>query len=139
MKNKFVFWLLPVGLLSVVLMLAACGQTTEPNDGIKIIPHDLELGSANCIVCHTGGLRAVPADHTADEYPSETCTLPACHVVSGASAPPIPTITTHDITGAYTNCLACHDVNKMYEFPAVAEHTISANNICLKCHEVSGG
>ncbi len=88
MKNKFVFYLLLVGLLSLVPVLAACGQTTEPDDGESTIPHevDLQLGLTNCLACHTGGPQAVPVDHSI--YPLETCTVPGCHLLSGEVAPP---------------------------------------------------
>lgn len=136
MKSKYMFWLLLVGLLGLVLILAACDQTTEPNDGVRTIPHSLKLGSANCITCHTGGLHAVPADHTIDEYPLETCSLPACHAESDVAEPVIPTVTTHAIAGAYIDCMVCHATYKTYEFPDTTEHTIPTNNVCLKCHDL---
>ena len=143
MKNKFVFYLLLIGLLSIVPVLAACGQTTELGDDESVIPHelDLQLGFANCLACHTGGPQAVPADHSI--YPVKACTVPGCHLLSGEVAPPpAAVITTHEVVGAYQDCLVCHNVYKRYEFPVVTEHTIPTNEgeiaVCFICHELAG-
>lgn len=138
LKNKSVLWLLLVGLLIIMPVLAACGQTTKLNDDESTIPHDLELGFENCLVCHTGGLQAVPANHNI--YPLETCTVPGCHLLSGeVPPPPAAVVASHEAVGAYQDCLICHAVYQRYEFPVVTEHTILTNAVCVVCHEVAGG
>ncbi len=142
MKNKFVFYLLLVGLLSMGLMLAACGQTTELDDGESTIPHDLGVGFENCLVCHTGGLQTgelegLPALHS--EYPVRLCSSPSCHPQSGVVEPPVAVgIATHEIVGAYEDCMVCHNFYKRYEAPLNTDHVIRTNDICFICHEAAG-
>ena len=134
MKNRFVFYSLLVGLLIILPVLVACGQSTELDDGEATIPHDLGVGFDNCLTCHTGGLHAVPANHSI--YPLETCTVPGCHLLHGVVAPPpAAVITTHEVVGAYRDCLVCHSFYKRYEFPVVTEHTIPTSAVCVVCHE----
>ncbi len=144
MKNKFVFYLLLVGLLIIVPVLAACGQTTELDDGVSTIPHDLGVRFENCLACHTGALQTgeleeLPALHS--EYPVKLCSSPACHPQSGVVPLPEwepPVIATHEIVGAYEDCLVCHAVYKRYEPPVNADHVIQTNEICFICHEAAG-
>ncbi len=143
MRNKSVFYLLLLGLLSVGLMLTACGNTTEANDGIRTISHDLELGSANCIACHTGGLHPAPADHA--EFPVELCSEPVCHAPSGT--PPTTTMPSepndgiwwtipHDLDLGGANCLLCHAGGPR---PVPADHAGRTSETCTTCHAPSGG
>jgi hypothetical protein len=143
LKNKVVFFLLLFGLLSMISVFAACDSTTELDDGVSTIPHDLGVGFDNCLACHTGALQSselekLPALH--NEYPVELCSSPACHPQNGVMPLPEwepPVITTHDIEGAYDsdNCMICHDAYKRYEPPVNVSHAVHTNEICFICHE----
>lgn len=148
MKNKFVFYLLLGGLLGMgLILLAGCDRTTELDDGESTIPHELGLvsGFTNCLACHagvlqTGELEELPDDHS--EYPAELCSSLACHPQSGEVPQPEwepPVIATHEIVGAYDDCMVCHDVYKRYEPPVSDDHVIYTNKICRICHEVPEG
>lgn len=143
MKNKFAFYLLLVGLLSIgLILLVGCDRTTESDDGESTIPHELGLvsGFTNCLACHAGALQTgefenLPDDH--NEYPSELCSSPSCHPLGDVEEPPVAMeIATHDITGAYDDCMVCHNVYKRYEPPVSDDHVIQTNKICTICHEV---
>lgn len=158
MRNKSVFYLLLVGLLSVVLMLTACGNTTEANDGIRTIPHDLVAGSVNCVACHTGGLHPAPADHA--DLSVELCSEPVCHAPSGGAPPPTAPNIPHTLEGR-DDCLMCHEATIPaghagfpVEFcaepachapggtpPTTAPnipHTLGGRGNCVMCHKVGG-
>ncbi|MCK5577769.1 MAG: hypothetical protein KAI14_05570, partial [Dehalococcoidales bacterium] len=75
MKNKLML-LLVLGLL--VSVLAACGGATVLGDGEYPTPHALTLGFENCLLCHTGGLYAMP-DDAIHMVGNELCALPGCH------------------------------------------------------------
>ena len=104
MKIKPVSWFLMISLLTIVLVSTACGATTELGDGEFPIPHDpLGLGFRdNCLSCHTGGFKAVPAVHATFPLTREVdgevytyCTLTECHpvgedVVTAATSPEGP-------------------------------------------------
>ncbi len=93
MKNKSIFWLL-IAVLIMVPALAACGNNTELGDGIYVMPHGTGLGFDNCLVCHTGGLYAMP-DDAIHNVGIETCIL--CHPESTTTVTtttPTPTTTT---------------------------------------------
>ncbi len=90
LKTKPVSWFLAILFLTIVLVHTACGTTTELGDREFPIPHDpLGLGfKDNCLSCHTGGFKAVPAAHTTFdlmlEVAGETinyCTTQECHPV----------------------------------------------------------
>lgn len=147
MRNKTVFYLLLVGLLSVVLMLTACGNTTEANDGIRTIPHDLVSGSVNCVACHTGGLHPAPADHA--DLSVELCSEPVCHAPSGT--PPTTTMPSepndgiwwtipHDLELVSADCLLCHTGGpRPIPGPTLVDHTEFPVESCSKpgCHAAS--
>ena len=141
MKNKFLFFLLLFGLLSIIPVLADCDSTTELDDGVSTIPHELGVGFENCLACHAGELQSgeleqLPALHS--EYPVQLCASTACHPLSGVAPLPEwepPIIATHDLIGAYEDCMVCHDTYKRYEPPVNVDHVVSTNDICLICHD----
>ncbi len=90
MRNKTLLSSLILGLLILVLGLAACGRTSVPGDRVKTIPHDVDWGFTNCLVCHTGGDIAQPAIFHPTNPTNEECLNPGCHWVEGTT----PTITT---------------------------------------------
>ena len=141
MKNKPVFYLLLVGLLIIVSVLAACDRTTELDDGESTRPHDLGVGFENCLACHTsilhaGELENLPALHS--EYPAQLCSSPSCHPQSSVVEPPVPVvIATHEIVGAYEDCMVCHDFYKRYEPPLNTDHIVRTNDVCFICHEAA--
>ncbi len=90
-KGKSVLWLLVVALLIMVPLLAACAAPAPtpppappappaeevpppPATTPTAIPHPLE-GRADCLMCHTSGDLAIPADHAGRA--NDTCTT--CH------------------------------------------------------------
>ena len=108
-KNKSVLWLFIVALLIIVPLLAACGGAAPPPTEKPpappptqeqpvpppppkeeqppppppaatptATPHTLE-GRTDCLMCHTSGDHAVPADH--DGRTNDTCTT--CHKPAG--------------------------------------------------------
>ena len=90
MRNKTLLSSLILGLLILVLGLAACGRTSVPGDRVKTIPHDVDWGFTNCLVCHTGGDIAQPAAFHPTNPTNEECLNLGCHWVEGTT----PTITT---------------------------------------------
>ncbi len=90
MKSKSALWLLLVAMLIIVPLLVACGGTTPaptptpppptptptppPTGGPTAIPHTLE-GRDDCLICHSSGDLAVPADHAGRT--NDTCAT--CH------------------------------------------------------------
>ena len=162
LKYKSLLGLFILGVLVVVL--AACGRTTELGDGSYETPHDLNLGFENCLVCHIGGLYAMPDDPVHD-VPIELCATPACHPVAGTVPtttttttpptttteptdtsttgpvvePPIMTAAGHDAYAAAGLCLICHGVGTGEdEFPIEGpdDHTGRTEDICLDCHKL---
>ncbi len=96
-NNKLPIALLFALVLLLVPSLAACGYDSVSADGVKHIPHDVDLKFENCFVCHTGGL--VPAGGEAlgevhKSYPLALCSSPACH----PSEPVAPKPTTQPTT-----------------------------------------
>jgi len=90
MRNKTLLSLLILGLLILVIGLAACGRTSVPGDRVNTVPHDVDWGFTNCLVCHTGGDIALPPIFHPTNPTNEDCLNPGCHSVEGAT----PTITT---------------------------------------------
>ena len=101
MKSKAVLLLLTSGLLILVIGLAACGRTSVPGDRVNTIPHDVDWGFTNCLVCHTGGDIALPAIFHPTNPANEDCLNLGCHFVEG-STPPVSTTTTPPITTTTT-------------------------------------
>ena len=94
MKKKSILCLLILGLLILVLVLAACGRISAPGDRVKTIPHGVEWGFTNCLVCHSGGDLALPAVFHPTNPTSEECQNPGCHSVATLT----PTTTTPTTT-----------------------------------------
>ena len=138
----------------LVLALAACGRTTELGDGSYETPHDVNLGFENCLVCHTGGLYAMPDDAIHD-VPIGMCATPPCHPVAGTipttttptttepttttgpAEPPLMTSAGHAEYGEMGICLICHGVGTGEdEFPTEGpdDHTGRTEDMCLGCH-----
>lgn len=82
MKKKSTLCLLILGLLILVLVLAACGRTSASGDRVKTIPHSVGWGFTNCLVCHSGGDLALPAAFHPTNPTNEECQNPGCHSVA---------------------------------------------------------
>jgi len=87
LKNRLAFCLFTLGLLALVICLAACGRTTTSGDGVINIPHDTDWGFSNCLVCHSDGDMAMPDNHVA--YTTDQCSM--CHVPATTTEPPTDT------------------------------------------------
>ncbi len=92
MRKKLSWYVVAVLILGMVLMTVSCGgQATEeetvptveeeeeegdgvPTGSIMLIPHTLE-GRDDCLMCHSSGELAVPADHAGRG--NDTCIT--CH------------------------------------------------------------
>ncbi len=77
MKNKMKSLVLICGLLILVISLSACGYVSTRGDGITAIPHSVDWGFTNCLVCHADGDIAAPDSHAL--YTIDLCLNPACH------------------------------------------------------------
>jgi len=82
LKSNLKICLLISGLLILVLGLAACGRTSVPDDRVNTIPHDVDWGFTNCLVCHSGGDIALPAVLHPTNPTNEECLNPGCHSVA---------------------------------------------------------
>jgi len=92
LKSNLEICLLILGLLILVLSVVACGRTSVPGDRIKTIPHEVDWGFTNCLVCHTGGDIALPVVFHPTNPTNDDCLNPGCHFVEGS--PPVTTTTT---------------------------------------------
>ena len=105
MRNKTLLSSLILGLLILVIGITACGRTSVPGDRVKTIPHDVDWGFTNCLVCHTGGDIALPAIFHPTNPTNEECLNPGCHWVEGSiptTTPPVTTTTTPPVTDTTT-------------------------------------
>jgi len=87
LKSKLTFCLFALGLLALVICLAACGRTTTSGDGVIAIPHATDWGFSNCLVCHSDGDVAVPDNHAA--YTTDQCSM--CHLPASTQQTKITT------------------------------------------------
>ena len=151
MKNRLAFCLFTLGLLALVICLAACGRTTTSGDGVINIPHDTDWGFSNCLVCHSDGDMAMPDNHVA--YTTDQCSM--CHVPATTTEPPTdttepPTDTTEPPSGpgpisasnhaSQSNasmCNICHTGSSAI-LANPADHADYADDSCLDagCHEL---
>ena len=93
MKNKLGFCLFTLGLLALVICMAACGRTSAAGDGVINRPHDTDWGFSNCLVCHSDGDYAMPDNHAT--YTTDQCSM--CHVPATTpqtKVTPAPEVTT---------------------------------------------
>jgi hypothetical protein len=68
------------GLCPICHMISRYESSSE--DGVRHIPHDVDIKFENCFVCHTDG--NIPAGgetygEAHKSYPLSMCTSPACH------------------------------------------------------------
>lgn len=100
LKSNLKICLLILGLLTLALVIVACGRTSVPGDRVNTIPHDVDWGFTNCLVCHTGGDIALPVIFHPTNPTNDDCLNVGCHFVEGS--PPITTTTTPTVTGTTT-------------------------------------
>ena len=134
MNNRLVLRLLMLGgLLSLVLVPAACSSYVSPTVVMVPTPHDIDLGFSNCLVCHTGGQYPIPSDAIHINVGVGMCTLSSCHPVAGAvpivtktttTPPPTGTTTAPPPTTKATAATLSPDAHKMYKDASV----------CFACH-----
>ena len=149
MKSKLTFCLFALGLLALVICLAACGRTTTSGDGVIAIPHATDWGFSNCLVCHSDGDVAVPDNHAA--YTTDQCSmchLPASTQQTKITTPPAGTTTppagpgaisasNHATQSNASMCNICHTgASAILANPA--NHADYADDSCLDagCHEL---
>ncbi len=100
MKSNLKICLLILGLLTLALVVVACGRTSVPGDRVNTIPHEVDWGFTNCLVCHTGGDIALPVILHPTNPTNDDCLNVGCHFVEGS--PPITTTTTPPVTTTTT-------------------------------------
>ena len=93
MKNESKSLLLILGLLVLVIGLSACGYISTPGDGIVAIPHSIDWGFTNCLVCHSDAALDTHADFTL-----YLCSTPACHPLMSDLPTFTPTYTPPPVT-----------------------------------------
>ncbi len=94
MKSNLKICLLILGLLTLALVVVACGRTSVPGDRVNTIPHEVDWGFTNCLVCHTGGDIALPVIFHPTNPTNDDCLNVGCHFVEGSP----PTTTTPPVT-----------------------------------------
>ena len=100
LKSNLKICLLILGLLILVLSVVACGRTSVPDDRVNTIPHEVDWGFTNCLVCHTGGDIDLPVIFHPTNPSNDDCLNVGCHFVEGS--PPITTTTTPPVTTTTT-------------------------------------
>jgi len=99
-KSNLKICLLILGLLTLTLVVVACGRTSVPGDRVNTIPHEVDWGFTNCLVCHTGGDIALPVVFHPTNPTNDDCLNVGCHFVEGS--PPVTTTTTPTVTTTTT-------------------------------------
>jgi hypothetical protein len=106
---------------------AASQWTTPP-----AVKHSLE-GRSNCIMCHSGAMKqvpAMPANHKGRTV--KECLL--CHAPDAEVQKTAPPAIPHDTEGR-SNCLMCHKPGAMKNVPdAPASHAGRTIEMCPVCH-----
>lgn len=141
MRNKTLLSSLILGLLILVLGLAACGRTSVPGDRVKTIPHDVDWGFTNCLVCHTGGDIAQPAIFHPTNPTNEECLNPGCHWVEGTT-PTITTTTPTQTTTTTPTTTTTTPTTTTTEPPPIISiefHPgLEDTSVCFVCHVLPG-
>jgi formate dehydrogenase gamma subunit len=137
----------------------AAGETqpAAPVAGPAAIPHPIDGGQAQCLLCHAtdSTMSPAPADH-ADFIEAQCVT---CHAVGeaqpasppGVATPAAPPTTTesapapsampvipHTIAGDWAQCSLCHAIDGGMR-PMPAGHASFEETQCLTCHQTEGG
>jgi len=106
---------------------AASAWKTPP-----VVKHSLE-GRSNCIMCHSGAMKKVPAMPANHEgRPVAMCLL--CHAADAEVQKTAPPAIPHELEGR-SNCLMCHKPGAMKNVPDVPEsHAGRTIEMCQVCH-----
>ena len=122
-------------VITAAMLLVVAGSAVAQDAKPTVVSHDL-AGKENCVMCHSGamkGIPAQPADH--EGHALDTCLL--CHAADAEMQTSAATVPPHDLAGKEA-CSMCHS-GAMEGMPAApASHEGRGDEICTMCHKPAG-